>query len=47
MDLVFIGVQQNSLAMPAGVVDRVVARPQGRRRIHHVADTGRFDHSQG
>ena len=47
MDLVFIGVQQNGLAMPTRVVDRVAARPQGRGRVHYVADTGRFDHSQG
>ena len=47
MDLVFIGVQQDGLAMPASVVDRVVARPQGWRRIHYMADARRFDHSQG
>ena len=47
MDLVFIGMQQNRLTMPARVVDRVVARLQGWRRVHHMADPGRFDHLQG
>jgi hypothetical protein len=47
MDLVFIGVQQNGLATPARVVDRVVAGLQGWRRVHYVSDAGRFDHFQG